>query len=150
MAGYIGTRPVGGIFAPRRPASPRRPADPGTSRRSAPVRGDGRAGGRAIDLPRRSLRGVSAMRAGRRQGRIGYVVIGIVIAFVLGLPFRRSRWPRFNGLHRQYRAATSRGCLGGEPLSGARPRRPRRWSSPSWCRRATDPGPRRRPTGARR
>jgi hypothetical protein len=59
-------------------------------------RGDGRlavvlplpratAGAGAIGLPRRPARGAVAIRARRRQERVGLVVGGIVVAFVLGL-----------------------------------------------------------------
>ncbi len=72
MAGYAGARPRGGMLAPRRRAleGPSRP-------------GGGRP--EAADLPRRSVRSAGAVRARRRQGRVGYIIVGIVVAFLLGL-----------------------------------------------------------------
>jgi hypothetical protein len=40
---------------------------------------------RAADLPRRRLRGATAVRSRRRQGRVGFAVVGIVVVFLLGL-----------------------------------------------------------------
>jgi hypothetical protein len=40
---------------------------------------------RAADLTRRSVRGVSAVRSRRRQGRVGVAIVGIVVIFLLGL-----------------------------------------------------------------
>jgi hypothetical protein len=73
MAGYAGARPRSGILAPRR-------------RAVTPVerRGTSRSD-RAADLPRRSVRGASAVRSRRRQGRVGLVIVGIVVIFLLGL-----------------------------------------------------------------
>lgn len=73
MAGYAGARPRSGVLAPRR-------------REEAPVtrRGTIRSD-RAVDLPRRGLRGASAVRSRRRQGRVGLLIVGIVVIFLLGL-----------------------------------------------------------------
>jgi hypothetical protein len=73
MAGYAGARLRSGILAPRRRA------ETAVERRGTP-RSD-----RAADLPRRSLRGASAVRSRRRQGRVGFAIVGIVVIFVLGL-----------------------------------------------------------------
>ena len=73
MAGYAGARPRSGILAPRRRA------ETAVERRGTP-RSD-----RAADLPRRSLRGASAVRSRRRQGRVGFAMVGIVVIFLLGL-----------------------------------------------------------------
>ena len=73
MAGYAGARPRSGILAPRRRA------EAAVERRGTP-RSD-----RAADLPRRSLRGASAVRSRRRQGRVGFAIVGIVVIFLLGL-----------------------------------------------------------------
>ena len=73
MAGYAGARPRSGILAPRRRA------ETALERRGTP-RSD-----RAADLPRRSLRGASAVRSRRRQGRVGFAIVGIVVIFLLGL-----------------------------------------------------------------
>lgn len=73
MAGYAGARPRSGILAPRRRA------ETPVERRGTP-RSD-----RAADLPRRSVRGASAVRSRRRQGRVGLVIVGIVVIFLLGL-----------------------------------------------------------------
>jgi hypothetical protein len=123
MAGYVGTRPSGGIFSPRRTA-------PLPGGRPAPnVDRPGRQRGRAVDLPRRSVRGVTAVRAQRRQARVGYVMIAIVVAFLLGL-FSLSQTIRVSAMDydldglviaRQQLDATSRDLradlarLGGEP-----------------------------------
>lgn len=73
MAGYAGARPRPGIPAPRR-------------RDGTPVERRGTARpDRAADLPRRSLRGATAVRSRRRQGRVGLAVVGIVVVFLLGL-----------------------------------------------------------------
>ncbi|HEX7398754.1 MAG TPA: hypothetical protein VF302_03235 [Candidatus Limnocylindrales bacterium] len=73
MAGYAGARPRSGGLAPR-------------GREEAPVtrRGTIRSD-RAVDLPRRGLRGASAVRSRRRQGRVGLLIVGIVVVFLLGL-----------------------------------------------------------------
>jgi len=73
MAGYAGARPRSGGLAPR-------------GREEAPVtrRGTIRSD-RAVDLPRRGLRGASAVRSRRRQGRVGLLIVGIVVIFLLGL-----------------------------------------------------------------
>jgi hypothetical protein len=73
MAGYAGARPRSGVLAPR-------------GREEAPVtrRGTIRSD-RAVDLPRRGLRGASAVRSRRRQGRVGLLIVGIVVIFLLGL-----------------------------------------------------------------
>jgi hypothetical protein len=73
MAGYAGARPRSGVLAQRR-------------REEAPVtrRGTIRSD-RAVDLPRRGLRGASAVRSRRRQGRVGLLIVGIVVIFLLGL-----------------------------------------------------------------
>jgi hypothetical protein len=123
MAGYVGTRPSGGIFSPRRAAPP-------AGGRPAPlVDRPGRPRGRALDLPRRRLRGVTAVRAQRRQARVGYVMIAIVVAFLLGL-FSMSQTVRVSAMDydldglvmaRQALDATGRDLradlarLGGEP-----------------------------------
>jgi len=73
MAGYAGARPRSGILAPRRRV------ETALERRGTP-RSD-----RAADLPRRSLRGASAVRSRRRQGRVGFAIVGIVVIFLLGL-----------------------------------------------------------------
>jgi hypothetical protein len=73
MAGYAGARPRSGILAPRRRAETL------AERRGIP-RSD-----RAADLPRRSVRGVSAVRSRRRQGRVGVAIVAIVVIFLLGL-----------------------------------------------------------------
>jgi len=73
MAGYAGARPRSGILAPRRRA------ETAVERRGTP-RSD-----RAADLPRRSVRGASAVRSRRRQGRVGFAIVGIVVIFLLGL-----------------------------------------------------------------
>jgi len=73
MAGYAGARPRSGILAPRRRA------ERAVERRGTP-RSD-----RAADLPRRSVRGASAVRSRRRQGRVGFAIVGIVVIFLLGL-----------------------------------------------------------------
>jgi len=73
MAGYAGTRPRSGI------PEPRGRAETPVERRAAP------AAERAADLPRRSLRGASAVRSRRRQGRVGLAIVGIVVVFLLGL-----------------------------------------------------------------
>jgi hypothetical protein len=73
MAGYAGARPRSGILAPRRRA------ETAVERRGTP-RSD-----RAADLPRRSVRGASAVRSRRRQGRVGLAIVGIVVIFLLGL-----------------------------------------------------------------
>jgi len=73
MAGYAGARPRSGILAPRR-------------RAETPVERRGTPGSdRAADLPRRSVRGASAVRSRRRQGRVGLAIVGIVVIFLLGL-----------------------------------------------------------------
>jgi hypothetical protein len=79
MAGYVGARQRTGVLSRRGGSGART-----TARVHAPstTTGDGR---RAVDMPRRGLRGVTAVRAQRRQARIGYVMIGIVVAFLLGL-----------------------------------------------------------------
>jgi hypothetical protein len=73
MAGYTGARPSSGVLAPRR-------------REETPVerRGSPRSD-RATDLPRRGVRGASAVRARRRQGRVGLAIVGIVVVFLLEL-----------------------------------------------------------------
>lgn len=73
MAGYAGARPRAGTLAPRR-------------RDEMPVarRGAERSE-RAADLPRRRLRGATAVRSRRRQGWVGFVVVGIVVVFLLAL-----------------------------------------------------------------
>ena len=82
MAGLVGARPRGGAFAPRRG----RPIGlPGLLAPRASRPGRGAEAGRAVDLPRRTLRGATVVRAQRRQARVGYVMIGIVTAFLLGL-----------------------------------------------------------------
>jgi hypothetical protein len=73
MAGYAGARPRSGILAPRRRAEA--PAERRGMQRSE----------RAADLTRRSVRGVSAVRSRRRQGRVGVAIAGIVVVFLLGL-----------------------------------------------------------------
>jgi hypothetical protein len=73
MAGYAGARPRSGVLAPRR-----REETPVTRRGT--IRSD-----RAVDLPRRGLRGASAVRSRRRQGRVGLLIVGIVVIFLLGL-----------------------------------------------------------------
>lgn len=73
MAGYAGARPRSGILAPRR-----------RDETSVEWRGSLR-GEHATDLPRRTLRGASAVRSRRRQGRVGLAIVGIVIVFLLGL-----------------------------------------------------------------
>jgi hypothetical protein len=73
MAGYAGARPRSGILAPRRRAET-------AVERHATPRSD-----RAADLPRRSVRGASAVRSRRRQGRVGLAIVGIVVIFLLGL-----------------------------------------------------------------
>ncbi len=73
MAGYTGARPRSGTLAPRR-----RDETPVARRGTNPA-------DRAADLPRRSLRGATAVRSRRRQGRVGLMVVGIVIVFLLGL-----------------------------------------------------------------
>ncbi len=73
MAGYAGARPRSGVLAPRR-----REDTPATRRGT--IRSD-----RAVDLPRRGLRGASAVRSRRRQGRVGLLIVGIVVVFLLGL-----------------------------------------------------------------
>ena len=73
MAGYAGARPRSGVLAPRR-----REDSPVTRRGT--IRSD-----RAVDLPRRVLRGASAVRSRRRQGRVGLLIVGIVVVFLLGL-----------------------------------------------------------------
>ncbi len=73
MAGYAGARPRSGILAPRRRA------EAPVERRCTP-RAD-----RPADLTRRSVRGVSAVRSRRRQGRVGVAIVGIVVVFLLGL-----------------------------------------------------------------
>ncbi len=78
MAGYVGARRQG-VFGPRT-AAPSRPAARATrDERSTPLER------RAVDLPRRGVRGVTAVRAQRRQARLGFLMIGIVVAFLLGL-----------------------------------------------------------------
>jgi hypothetical protein len=73
MAGHAGTRPRSGTLAPRR-------------RAETPVERRGTPGSdRATDLPRRSVRGASAIRSRRRQGRVGVAIVGIVVIFLLGL-----------------------------------------------------------------
>ena len=73
MAGYAGARPRSGILTPRRGAE-------------TPVRRRGtQRSDRAADLPRRSMRGASAVRSRRRQGRVGFAIVGIVVIFLLGL-----------------------------------------------------------------
>jgi len=73
MAGYAGARPRSGVLAPRR-------------RDEMPVTRRGTTGSqRAVDFPRRGLRGASAVRSRRRQGRVGFLIVGIVIIFLLGL-----------------------------------------------------------------
>ncbi len=73
MAGYAGARPRAGVLAPRR-------------RDETPVERRGTArNDRAADLPRRGLRGASAVRSRRRQGRVGMAIVGIVVTFLLGL-----------------------------------------------------------------
>jgi hypothetical protein len=73
MAGYAGARSRSGILAPRRRA------ETPVERRGLP-RSDG-----AADLPRRGVRGASAVRSRRRQGRVGLAIVGIVVVFLLGL-----------------------------------------------------------------
>ena len=73
MAGYAGARPRSGTLAPRR-------RDETPAARRGVDRSD-----RAADLPRRSLRGATAVRSRRRQGRVGRMVVGIVVVFLLGL-----------------------------------------------------------------
>ncbi len=87
MTGFVGARPRGafgarGGFGSRGGAHARRLGSGG--------RADGRVESAAADrgtthLPRRTLRGVTAIRAQRRQTRVGYAMIGIVVAFLLGL-----------------------------------------------------------------
>jgi hypothetical protein len=73
MAGYAGARPRSGVLAPRRPEE-------------TPVARRGKTGpDRAVDLPRRGVRGASAVRSRRRQGRVGVLIVGIVVIFLLGL-----------------------------------------------------------------
>lgn len=73
MAGYAGARPRPGILAPRR-------------RAETPVEWRARSrSDRVADLPRRSMRGASAVRSRRRQGRVGLAIVGIVVIFLLGL-----------------------------------------------------------------
>lgn len=64
MAVYEGARPRSGLLLPRRPGLPSRP------------------GLEPAALPRRRLRG--AVRAHRRPRRLGLVLGGIVVAFLLG------------------------------------------------------------------
>jgi hypothetical protein len=73
MAGYAGARPRSGVLAPRR-------RDETPVVRRGTVRSD-----RAVDLPRRGVRGTSAVRSRRRQGRVGFLIVGIVVIFLLGL-----------------------------------------------------------------
>ena len=73
MAGYTGARPRSGVLAPQRRAE----APPGAPGSTRPER--------AADLPRRGLRGASAVRSRRRQGRVGLAIVGIVVVFLLGL-----------------------------------------------------------------
>ena len=73
MAGYAGAPPRPGMLAPRRRA------EAPTERRGT-LRSD-----RATDLSRRSVRGASAVRSRRRQGRVGLAIVGIVVIFLLGL-----------------------------------------------------------------
>lgn len=73
MAGYAGARPRSGILAPRR-----------REQASVELRGFPRSD-RAADLPRRGVRGASAVRSRRRQGRVGLAIVGIVVIFLLGL-----------------------------------------------------------------
>ena len=73
MAGYAGARPRSGIPAPRR-----------RDESSVEWRGSQRSD-RAADLPRRGLRGASAVRSRRRQGRVGIAIVGIVVVFLLAL-----------------------------------------------------------------
>ena len=77
MTGYIGTRPQAGAFGARRDGHVR------AIGHAARVAGPADRGTQA--LPRRQFRGVTAVRAQRRQTRIGYAMIGIVVAFLLGL-----------------------------------------------------------------
>ena len=73
MAGYAGARTRSGVLEPRR-------------RAEAPIerRGTPRSD-RATDLARRSVRGASAVRSRRRQGRVGLAIVGIVVIFLLAL-----------------------------------------------------------------
>ena len=73
MSSYTGARPRSGLLGPRR--QPESPVE-----RHAPAKSE-----RAADLPRRSLRGASAVRSRRRQGRSGLAIVGIVVVFLLGL-----------------------------------------------------------------
>jgi hypothetical protein len=83
MAGYVGTQARSGGLGARRARLSASSLLPVPVRLQAPSRLSGDA--RAADMPRRRLRGVSAVRAQGRQTRVGYVMIGIVVAFVIGL-----------------------------------------------------------------
>jgi hypothetical protein len=72
MAGYAGARTRIGTPVPRR-------------RQSLHEGGGAPATSRAEVLPRRGVRGATAVRSRRRQGQAGMVIVGIVVIFLLGL-----------------------------------------------------------------
>jgi hypothetical protein len=72
MAGYAGARTRIGTPVPRR-------------RQSLQEGGGAPATSRAEVLPRRGVRGATAVRSRRRQGQAGMVIVGIVVIFLLGL-----------------------------------------------------------------